>query len=787
MRRVPFSLGLISAVLIGAQLVLMQLLSIAQWHHFAFMVISVALLGFGASGTAISLARPWFLHWFDLVVPGAMMACGAALPAATALVLSDAARFDSYLLLVDFTQFGSLVLTYFLLFVPFFLGALAIGLILVQFAKEAGRYYFANMLGSGLGALGVLALMWMVMPNRLPALLGLAAVAAGMAAIPLRYRNWLGPPALLALAICALFLFRPPGIERSPYKDLSKALDLPGANIEHRESSPYGLVEVVTAPSLRYAPGLSLTYTGEVAVRKAVFNNGNWFGAVSTWMTSDSTSILDYSTMALPYALGTNRRVATLASGTLSAAAHARARGAKEIDVVEPHSTVVSLLRNRLAGDVDSLLQQDDVRLHVVEPRAFLSRTSGRYDLITLPEIGSFGGSVGLFALQEQYTLTVESFREMWRRLDPGGAISLTVWMDYPYRNPVRAVSTLSAALRQEGAEPALHLAAVRGWGTMTLVAARSPIGPADVDSVRTFAERLSFDPVLLPGIRPDERMRFNLLQDTTFFRLIDAAVAGAPLDDYAFDVSPATDNRPYFSQFLKWASIPRLLDDFGPAGFPFLELGTLIAAATLVQISIAALILILLPLRVLGRGSRGKTWTVLYFAGIGIGFMFIEMILIQQFTLYFGHPIYAAAAVIGSVLIFSGIGSRLSEYLQLRRRALVLVTGTVSALILLYAFALMPVLRGTMGLPVAGKVLMALILIGIPATLMGAPFPMGLRHLNRHRPSHVPWAWAVNNCLSVMSAALAALLAVKSGFVFVMVVASASYAIVAFTSSLRV
>src|SRR5690606_20370311 len=138
-------------------------------------------------------------------------------------------------------------------------------------------------------------------------------------------------------------------------------------------------------------------------------------------------------------------------------------------------------------------------------------------------------------------------------------------------------------------------------------------------------------------------------------------------------------DNRPYFSQFLKWASIPRLLDDFGPAGFPFLELGTLIAAATLVQISIAALILILLPLRVLCRGNRGKTWTVLYFAGIGIGFMFIEMILIQQFTLYFGHPIYAAAAVIGSVLIFSCIGSRLSDHLQLRRGAAVLRPGTSS------------------------------------------------------------------------------------------------------------
>ena len=208
MRRLPAALVLLSATLIGFQLVLMQLLSIAQWHHFAYMVISVALLGFGASGTAIALARDWFLKWFDLIVPAAMLTAGAAMPLATSVSLSDVARFDSYVLLVEPVQLGSLVL----LFIPFFLGALAVGLILVRHAKEAGTYYFANLFGSGLGAIAVLALMWTLDPTRLPAAAGLVAAAAGFIIIPRRYRQWLAPVAFAAPAVCVFFLLVPPSI-----------------------------------------------------------------------------------------------------------------------------------------------------------------------------------------------------------------------------------------------------------------------------------------------------------------------------------------------------------------------------------------------------------------------------------------------------------------------------------------------------------------------------------------------------------------------------------------------
>lgn len=787
MRRLPVSLGLLSAALIGFQLVLMQLLSIAQWHHFAYMVISVALLGFGASGTVIALTRSWFLKWFDLLVPSLMFASGLAMPAAAALSQSDAARFDSYVLLIDAAQYGSLLLTYLLLFVPFFLGALAVGLILIRYAKVAGSFYFANLLGSGVGAIAALGLMWIIEPTLLPVVMGLLSVAAGLVVVTRRYRLWLMPGGLLALLLCVPFAAWPPQIDRSQYKDISRTLDLPNAEIEHEESSPYGLVQVVSAPAIRYAPGLSLTYTGDIPVEKAVFNNGNWFGAVSSW--NDSTSLLDYTTAALPYAVRRPQRVAVLSAGTLTSAAQALANGAGQVNAVEPHESVVSLLRHELADETDSLLYHPDLRVHGVEPRTYLAASDSRFDLITLPIIGSFGGTVGLFALQEEYTLTVEAFREMWRRLGQGGSIALTVWMDYPYRSPLKAVATVARALRDEGVDdPTDHFAALRSWGTMTLMASRAPLDSLDTQRIRRFAREMSFDPVLLPNLRAGERMQYNVLQDTTFFESVDRALAGDErfFDEYAFDVAPATDNSPYFSQFLRWGAISGLAEEFGEATFPFIELGTLIAGATFIQIVAAALLLIILPLRTLGWRGGGKLWTLVYFAGLGVGFMFMEIVLIQRFTLYLGHPIYATAAVLGGILIFSGMGSRISEIFQVRGRLLAGVAALVCIFVLGYTFVLAPLMRGTIGAPLFWKAVITLPIVGIPALLMGMPFPMGLRYLSRRRGDHLPWAWAINNCFSVMSSALAALLAVQIGFIAVMLVAAGSYGVAAIITLFR-
>ncbi|MEX2399731.1 MAG: hypothetical protein WD423_03100 [Rhodothermales bacterium] len=787
MNRLTTALALVSTGLIGFQLVLMQLLSVVQWYHFAYMVISVALLGFGAAGTVLSLARGWFLRRFHMVVPLAMIGCGAAMPLAAWLAASEhaVARFDSYLLFVDPGQFGSLILTYLLFFIPFFLGALAIGLILVRYSREAGTYYFANLLGSGVGALFALALMWVMKPVLLPPAVGLIAVAGGVLVIPRRYRRRLGTAGVTALLICVWFFLRPFELQQSQFKDLSKTLDLPDAEIVLERSSPYGLVQVVSAPALRHAPGLSLSYRGDIPVEKAVFNNGNWYGPVTA--AADSVHLLDYSTSVLPYVVGRPRMVLDLHARTGSNVAQAVTHGAEAVTAVEPHESVLSLLRRELAPDTDSLLHHPAVTVRAEEPRTYLAATRDSFALITQPIVGAFGGTLGLFALREEYGLTVEAFGEMWRRLAADGMISVTSWMDYPYRNPMKLLATLVRMLRDAGVEaPENHLAAWRSWGTVTFVATRAPLGDEALTGIREAARELSFDPLLLPGLRPEERMRYNVLQDTNFFAYIDRIVAGDRgfIERYDFDIQPATDNDPYFSQFLKWKTVPRLFDEVGPESFPFLELGTLITAAAFVQIFFAAILLIILPLFRHGWARGGRVWTLLYFSGLGIGYLFLEMVLIQRFVLYLGHPIYAVAAVLAAILIFSGVGSSISQRLHVNPMSMATVAGAVALLIALYALFLMPVLRATISQPLLWKALLALMIVGAPAFLMGMPFPFGLRFLTQRRRSHVPWAWAINGCLSVVSSVLAALLAVQIGFVAVMLIAAGAYGVVAVISA---
>ncbi len=251
----------------------------------------------------------------------------------------------------------------------------------------------------------------------------------------------------------------------------------------------------------------------------------------------------------------------------------------------------------------------------------------------------------------------------------------------------------------------------------------------------------------------------------------------------YDFDIRPATDNRPYFSQFLRWRHLSSLLDQFGSQTVPFLEVGYLITGVTFIQILLAALLLIIIPLFRLGWRGTGKAWTISYFGGLGLGYLFVEIVLIQRFTLYLGHPIYATAAVLATLLICSGAGSLYSERLKPERRSIIRAAGFVTLLLLPYVVFLTPLLNATIALPTITKVLVAFVLIAPPTFLMGMPFPVGLRFLSTRSDEQVPWAWGINGCFSVISTALAAILAVELGFVAVMLFAVAAYALVAFAS----
>jgi len=259
-------------------------------------------------------------------------------------------------------------------------------------------------------------------------------------------------------------------------------------------------------------------------------------------------------------------------------------------------------------------------------------------------------------------------------------------------------------------------------------------------------------------------------------------------LEQYKFNLAPASDDKPYFFQFFKWRTLPEILELRSRGGMPLFEWGYLAMVATLVQAMLASAVLILLPLAALKRCSIKRSGfqkhsVLLYFSAIGLAFLFIEIAFIQRFILFLHHPLYAIAVVLTGFLVFAGLGSAFARRLiqiNQQRRGVWFAVLAISNISVLYLYALTPLFELLMAWPVWAKIITTLILIMPLAFSMGLPFPLALDRLGRDAPEFIPWAWGVNGCASVISAVLATLLAIQFGFQTVILVAVVFYLLAA-------
>ena len=782
--KVSFSVSLLSAAIIAFQLSLIQILSIIQWHHFAYMVISIALLGFGAAGTVLSLAKKFFIEKAELILPGLMTLSGLAMALSVSVAQTEALRFDSYLLFADYSHLWKLLTTYLLFFIPFFLGALAIGIIFIKYIDRIGVLYFANMVGSGLGGVAAVILMWIFFPEKLPAVIGTMALAAGVIIVPREQRNSFTFIVAITVAVLVFMYMTPAKLQLSEYKSLSKTLNLPDSKIILKESSPYGLIDIVSTPYLRYAPGLSIKYPGAVSVENAAFNNGDWIGPLIS-SKSDSLNYLFSTTESLPYVTAERKSVLILGAGTGRQVMTALLNNAESITSVEQNKALTNLLEVKLASKVDYILKDKSVRPQNISPRTFILSTKQKFDLIMLPVIDSFGGSSGMYSLQEQYLLTTESFNEMLNALNRNGVVCISTYIDYPYRNPIKILATFAEVFEKREIEnPEKYIAAIKNWNTITFLIKKDPFNSVEIDSIRNFCERMNFDPVILFDITDSERERYNKLQDTSLYSMLDKILQSKDereklYSEYPFNIKPASDNQPYFSQFLQWNTIPLLADLFGNQSVPFFEVGYLLLYLTFIQIMVLAILFIITPLFKIGFRGRDKLRTLLYFSGLGLGYMFTEIILIQRFTLYFGNIIYAAALVVCLMLVSSGFGSLVSQMITPKPYRIILIVSMIIISFIIYSLFLSGWLKTTIGFSLTAKIILSFLWITPPAFFMGMPFPLGLKLVSFSNDSQIPWAWGINGVFSVVSAVLATIIAVELGFVWVMAFAIGAYLIV--------
>ena len=805
------AIALISAAALAYEILLMRLFSIILWHHFAYMIISLALLGYGASGVLVAVAGGAVEKRFAPLFCAAAAAFGIS--AVGCFVLAQRVPFNPLEILWDPRQPAYLLAVYLLLALPFVCAGSCVCMALSRWRGMASRIYSLDILGAGAGSLAVVGLLFVLPPEGALRLLGaLGFVAAALAWLECgRPRRW---PAMALLALAALPFLVPTSWvapAMSPYKELSQTLRIPQARVVVERFSPLGQVSVVESPGtpLRLAPGLSLNATAELPPQLGVFIDGEGMSALTRFDgRRESLAHLGQTTSALPYRLLRRPSVLVLGAGAGADVLQAHYHGARQIDAVELNPQVVELVRQRFAEYAGGIYSSGDAssptpgiaRVHLAEARGFVAASRQRFDLIHVALLDSSSASAaGLHALSENYLYTVEALEDDLRHLEPGGLLAITRWVRLPPRDALKLFAAAVMALERSGvADPGSRLALVRSWQTSTLLVKNGAFGSEDVAAIKAFCTERSFDVAFYPGMQPQEANRYNVVAPPDLF---DGATAllGPERDEflqrYKFDVAPATDDKPHFFHSFKWRSLPELLSLKEQGGLPLLEWGYPVLVATLAQAVIASLLLMAAPAAWITRvgarqrdrlpPARSKRRILVYFAAIGLAFMFIEIAFIQKFVLFLSHPLYAVAVVLFAFLLFAGAGSAASGRWRhgsapLRRHAEAAVAGAI-ALSATLCLGLLPWLfQHAVALPDVLKILISAALIAPLAYFMGMLFPLGLARVEAADARLVPWAWAVNGCASVTGAVLATLLAIHIGFTAVVAAALALYALAA-------
>jgi hypothetical protein len=817
------SLFILSLSLIAYELAVMRAFSVGSWSNFGAMVISIALLGYGLAGTLLTFLEDKVRKSPDTWLLGSAFLLAPSM--AGAHILAQRVPFNPLLITMDPSQFLWIAAYYVLYSIPFFVGAVFIGVAFIAFRGKIHKLYFWNMLGSGIGGFLILGMMYILPPNRLVGpLVVLASLAAFLCLFEyeknlkiIRLDTWKIGTLGLTLVLTILVLLQHGDIRVSEFKPISYARQFPDARNVYHHFGPLGEFDAYKSSYFHFAPGLSDNASSNVAAMPSdafmgLYIDGDGPIGIMRRLKPAEESYLNYLPMAAPYLLLKDPRVLLLRLGGGIGAYSGLYHGAKHVTVVEPNPFLVDMLKNttyfrNYTGD---LLRDPRITLNESEPRAFTGSTPEKFDLIEISLIDSIGLSqTGGYPITENFIYTVEGIASYLSCLDKGGLLSITVWNRLtPPRNVPKLLSTVVESLRKWGAAyPEDHIFMFDLLlSTGTVLVKTTPFTKGEIDTLLAFCKKMSFNPCYYPG-KPDPERPFPEILDG-YRRQLRGDSADTDLypeelyqytlswlfqgrekelyDRYIFNIDPATDDRPYYTAYVKPGMLPLVAKNIKDVSE---EWGYILLAATLGVSIIFGFLIILIP--ALGRGrvlfskTKGTLRVLLYFSCLGIGYMLVEIFLIQRLSFFLVDPIFSVSVVITSMLVISGIGSLVSGGLNVPRRTLLFIAvGGICLSLLFYITGLTPLLNMFLGQSLAVKILLSILFIFPAAFFLGMPFPTGLSALSENRLDLVPWAWGVNGCFSVTGTVLARLVSISAGYSTVLAMAMVLYALAFFAYS---
>ncbi|MBI5056598.1 MAG: hypothetical protein HZB61_08295 [Nitrospirae bacterium] len=785
--RVYLTIFLVSCSTLMFEVSLTRIFSISLWYHFAFMVISIAMLGIGSAGTMLSvISKSRFLS--ESIIGICSLCEGVALLvcyAGSNNIPFDPARFSWDRVQILYLSLYCLVLS-----VPFFFAGALTAAVFTLRSDKARSIYCSDLLGAGTGSLIVLVMLSVTAPEY--AIVS-ASILCFTGAIISGKRHTRSLSFLFLLISLPVLAIHPAfmKVKISPYKSLSQYLQHPGAQRLNTFYSSYSRVDTFKSPAVRFAPGLSLLYPAPLPQQIGLAIDGDRVDVITSAQDSSTLEFLEFLPSSAAYEISRKDSVLIIDPKGGLHALMAMRYDSKNIQKVESNPLVIKIVKDNFNEFSGKIFENNTTTGYA---RSFLhSKGNTRYDLI---EASMSDISVaGIFGISEDYSYTVEAFKQYLRALKKDGMLSISLYLVPPPRTELRVLATIVTAFEQMGGIDARqNIAALRSWDSMTIIFKNSTLTEQEIERLRKFSRDRRFDLVYYPGIKEGESNLYVKLPSDEYFNgfinILDPETRASFLDNYLFDIRPVYDNNPFFHYFLKIKNLKVIYQTMGQKWLYFLQEGYLLPVL-LIIVAIISAVLIILPLifNKLSANHHDRhelsnlLSTLVYFAMLGLGFMFVEVSLIQKSILLFENPSYSVVIVLASILASSGLGSIISSrFIRLSTPYSLLV---VSFFILTHSVVYPSLADMLLSFNYFFKVAIMSAAIFPLGFFMGIPFPMGIRSLGEKSEALVPWAWAINACMSVLAPILTIMLALITGFQTVLLIGALAY-LLAFTALKR-
>jgi hypothetical protein len=743
-RRVLAALGLITGCTLAFQVVFTRLLSSVLAYHFSFLAISLALVGTGA-GALLIYCRP---SWFERRSLEVTLAQWSVLYAALLIASAFALVHLDYSLGRNVSPGFALNLgaACVLAAAPSLAAGAVVALAIRGYTPWVGRVYAWDLIGAGIGAVIVIPLLRFPAPN---VIVGLGVVAAVTAVLfawrDTFWRRWSGVAAgvgaaALSIAAVTSILYLPSGHGSAS----NRVADV---------WNPLSRVEGYVSPDRH---GGVVYYDRVFAPVPGVHN-----GVLPTWET------MGLGPQSIGYALTGPGRALVIGGGGGRDIYNALTSG-QRVDVIELNNSIRDVVDNNLKSISGSPYSRRGVSTTIGDGRAILAQRDTKYNQIHIGFTDTLSGNAAQgFALTENNLYTVEAFDQYLDHLAPKGILNVSRLEKFVGDESMRATVLTMAALQRHGVkDPSRNMVVIRGTDLFaspyeTILARLEPYTPTELATIRRLADQRGRGVAFAPG-GPYHGPWKDLAKAKNWQDFC---------NNYPLNVCPPTDNKPFFFNMRRLTQIGGSQTGYNYGVDPYDLL--LVTFAILLGLSILGLVL---PLR-LSRSPQRPTLTSLwYFAAIGLGYLILEIVLIQRFVLFLGFPTYALSVVLFALLLFTGLGSALSGRVGHTRRSLTTVLAMSITLITVSAFTLQPVLRGLIGLPFAVRVAVTIFVLAPFGVGLGMPMPIGLTRFAALHPAGVPFAWGVNGIASVLASVLGVAIAIDFGFVTASLVAAACY-----------